>query len=251
MTDAQADAVLAEAHANDVGHLLCVAVDLESYPAVRELAQRYPEVYASVGLHPNHEAEQEPTVDQLIELAADPGVVAIGETGLDYFRSEGELEWQRDRFRLHISAAKQANKPLIIHSRNAREDTIRLLREEGADAVGGVMHCFVEDYATAEAAMEMGFYISFSGIVTFKNAKVVQGAAREVPLQRLLVETDAPYLAPVPYRGKPNQPAYVRHTAEFLAALRGESYAELAEQTTQNFFTLFRDAEPASQFSPA
>lgn len=248
MDNAEADAVLDAAHANDVGHLLCVAVDLETYPGVLALAQRYPEVFASVGLHPNHETGSEPTVEQLIELAADPDVVAVGETGLDYFRSEGELEWQRERFRTHIRAAKQAEKPLIIHSRNAPADTIRILQEEGAAEVGGVMHCFVEDQATAEAAMAMNFYISYSGIVTFKNARQVQAAAREVPLERLLVETDAPYLAPVPYRGKPNQPAYVRHTAEFLAELRGEDYAQLAEQTTRNFFDLFRHARPASGY---
>jgi len=242
MEDAEADAVLAAAHDNDVDYLLCVAVDLDSYPAVLALAERYPEVFASVGVHPNHAIEREPTAGELAELAANPQVVAIGETGLDYFRSEGDLEWQRERFRTHIAAAKLAGMPLIIHSRDAREDTIRILREEGAGEVGGVMHCFVEDLATAEAAMDMNFYISYSGIVTFRNAREVQAAAREIPLDRLLVETDAPYLAPMPYRGKPNQPAYVRHTAEFLADLRNESYEELAAATTGNFFRLFRTA---------
>lgn len=242
MDTADADVVLAEAQASDVGHLLCVSVDLETWPPVLDLARRYPQVFASVGVHPNHEVEHEPDVDELVRLAADPDVVAIGETGLDYFRSEGDLEWQRERFRTHIRAAKQASKPLIIHSRDARTDTIRVLQEEGADAVGGVMHCFVEDLHTAEQAMELGFYISYSGIVTFKNATEVQAAAREIPLQRLLVETDSPYLAPMPYRGKPNQPAWVRHVAEFLAEMRGESYADLATATTNNFFALFKDA---------
>lgn len=246
MDNAEADAVLAAAHDNDVGHFLCVAVDLDTYPGVLELAQRYPEVFASVGVHPNHAVSEEPTAEHISELAADPYVIAIGETGLDYFRSEGDLEWQRDRFRTHIRAAKLAGKPIIIHSRDAREDTIRILEEEGADAVGGVMHCFVDDLKTAEAAMAMGFYISYSGIVTFRNATEVQAAAREIPLERLLVETDAPYLAPMPYRGKPNQPAYVRHTAEFLAELRNESYDELASATTANFFELFRDATPVT-----
>lgn len=244
MDNVEADAVLAAAYENDVGHLLCVAVDLDTFPEVLELARRHPRVFASVGVHPNHEVSTEPVAEQLAELAVNDDVVAIGETGLDYYRSEGELEWQRDRFRTHIQAAKLAGKPLIIHSRNAREDTIRLLREEGAEAVGGVMHCFVEDYATAAAAMDMGFYISYSGIVTFRNAKEVQAAAREIPLDRLLVETDAPYLAPMPYRGKANQPAYVKYTAEFLAELRHESYAELATRTTENFFRLFKDARP-------
>lgn len=246
MDNAEVDVVLAAAHDNDVGHLLCVAVDLDTWPGVLELARHYPEVFASVGVHPNHSVSAEPSAEQIAELASDPAVVAVGETGLDYFRSSGDLEWQRDRFRTHIQAAKLAGKPLIIHSRDAREDTIRLLQEEGADAVGGVMHCFVDDLTTAEAAMAMGFYISYSGIVTFRNAGEVQATARGIPLERLLVETDAPYLAPMPYRGKPNQPAYVRHTAEFLAELRNETYEELARATTVNFFRLFRDATPVT-----
>ncbi len=246
MDDAEADAVLAAAHDNDVGHLLCVAVDLDSYPEVLALAERYPQVFASVGVHPNHAVSEEPAAATIAELAANPAVVAVGETGLDYFRSSGDLDWQRERFRTHIRAARQAGKPLIIHSRDAPGDTIRILQEENAETVGGVMHCFVDDLATAESAMAMGFYISYSGIVTFKNAKAVQAAAREIPADRLLVETDAPYLAPMPYRGKPNQPAYVRYTAEFLADLRNESYDELAQATTANFFRLFQDAKPVT-----
>jgi len=196
-----------------------------------------------VGLHPNSQVEKEPLVDALAELANSTDVVAIGETGLDYYRSEGELEWQRQRFRTHIRAAKKVKKPLIIHSREARTDVIKILEEEGADNVGGVMHCFVDDWETAESAMKLGFYISFSGIVTFKNAKEVQEVAKKVPLERLLIETDSPYLTPVPYRGKPNQPGYVRYVAEFLAELRNEEYAAIAEQTTANFFQLFKAAK--------
>lgn len=246
MDDASADTVLQVAQVNDVGYFLCVSIDLESFPQVRALAEDYPQVFASAGVHPNTDLETEPETEDIVELATDPSVVAVGETGLDYYRSTGHLEWQRERFRRHIQAANLIGKPLIIHSRNAREDTIRILREEGADAVGGVMHCFVEDLHTAHQAMELGFYISYSGIVTFKNAKDVQTTAREIPLDRLLVETDAPYLAPMPYRGKPNRPAYVRHVAEFLAELRGESYEQLAEATTENFFRLFRAAERVS-----
>ena len=234
---------LADAAAVGVGHVLCVGVDLESFPAVLALAQRFPNVWASVGIHPNGETGvRDTSVEELCAIARDPRVVAIGETGLDYFHQQGDTTLQHARFRLQIRAARAAGKPLVIHTRDAAADTLRLMREEGADAVGGVMHCFVEDWATAEAAMELGFYVSFSGIVTFKNASALQEVARKVPLDRLLVETDAPWLAPMPRRGKPNEPAYVRHTAEFLAQLRGEDYATLAAATTRNFFTLFRDA---------
>ncbi len=226
------------ARENGVSRFLCVAIDRGNIPDVLNIAERFDDVYASVGIHPN-EDEQAVTAEELVELASHPRVIAIGETGLDYFRSEGDLAWQHDRFRAHIAAAKQCNKPLIIHSREARADTLRLLREEGADAVGGIMHCFVEDWDTAKQAMEMGFYISFSGIVTFKNAEELREVARQVPIERLLVETDAPYLAPVPHRGKSNQPAYVRHVAEFLAELRGEAIDELANRTTENFNRLF------------
>lgn len=242
MDDAAGD-ILAAAKEQGVSHFLCVAIDLETYPELLELARRYPQVFASVGVHPNTSTDHEPSAAELAQLASDPEVVAIGETGLDYYRSSGDLKWQRDRFRTHIDAARQADKPLIIHSRDARGDTTRLLKEEGAEAVGGVMHCFVDDWHTAQEAMDLGFYISFSGIVTFKNAKEVQDVARQIPLDRLLVETDAPYLAPMPYRGKPNQPAYVYHTARFLAELRGEDFEKLAGQTTENFFNLFKNAE--------
>ena len=241
--DTHIDDVLNTAKQLDVGHMLCVSVDLDTWPKILELAQKHANIFASVGLHPNSQVEKEPLVDALAELANSTDVVAIGETGLDYYRSEGELEWQRQRFRTHIRAAKKVEKPLIIHSREARTDVIKILKDEGADNVGGVMHCFVDDWETAESAMNLGFYISFSGIVTFKNAKEVQEVAKKVPLERLLIETDSPYLTPVPYRGKPNQPGYVRYVAEFLAELRNEEYAAIAEQTTVNFFQLFKAAK--------
>ena len=209
--DFPVDEVMAKARELDVSHMLCVSIDLESFPQVLQLAKQYDHVFASVGVHPNSEVQSEPTVEQLADQAAEDQVIAIGETGLDYFRSKGDLDWQRDRFRVHIRAAKSSNKPLIIHSRDAREDVVRILAEEGADQVGGVMHCFVDDWETAQKAMELNFYISFSGIVTFKNAREVQAVAKQVPLQRLLVETDSPYLAPVPYRGKTNQGRGIQH----------------------------------------
>lgn len=225
-----------------VGYMLCVSVDLESYPQVLEFARQYKQVFASVGVHPNTKTSHEPGVDQLLEYAGDPEVVAIGETGLDYYRSSGDLEWQKDRFRNHIRAARQIDKPLIIHSRDASGDLLRIMKEEKACDVGGVMHCFVDDWETAEQAIDMNFYISFSGIVTFKNAREVQGVAKKVPDNRLLVETDSPYLAPVPYRGKPNQPGYVYYVANYLADLRSENFDQLAAQTTDNFFKLFSHA---------
>lgn len=231
--------VLQQAEENGVGRFLCVAIDRGNIPDVIAIAERFDNVYASVGVHPNEEDPNEVTAEELIALADHPKVIAIGETGLDYFRSEGDLAWQQQRFRNHIAAAKACSKPLIIHSREAREDTIRLMQEEGAQAAGGIMHCFVEDWETAQQAMEMDFYISFSGIVTFRNAEALREVARQVPADRLLVETDSPYLAPVPHRGKSNQPAYVRHVAEFLAELRGVSFEELSAQTTGNFNRLF------------
>jgi TatD DNase family protein len=233
------NAVIASAKALGVEHMLCVSVDLDTYPEILSLAEQHERIYASVGVHPNTTMQEEVTQETLVELASNEHVIAIGETGLDYFRSEGDLEWQRDRFRTHIKAAKSVNKPLIIHTRNVGDDITRILKEEGADKVGGVMHCFVEGWDTAQKAMEMNFYISFSGIVTFKNAKEVQEVAKQVPLERMLVETDSPYLTPVPYRGKPNQPGYTRYVAEFIAELKGISFEQVAEQTTANFFNLF------------
>ncbi len=236
------DKILSTAKENDVTHMLCVSVELESYPEILELAKNHECISASVGVHPNTQTAHEPSVDSLIELALDPDVVAIGETGLDYFRSEGELEWQRERFRTHIRAAKKIDKPLIIHCREAKDDVIRILKEEGADEVGGVMHCFVEDWKTAQKAMDINFRISFSGIVTFKNALPLKEVAKQVPLDMLLVETDSPYLAPVPYRGKTNQPAFVKHVAEHIAELRNCTYVEVAEASTNNFYELFTHA---------
>lgn len=229
-----------------VGHALCVSVTLDKFPEVLALATEFDNFYASVGVHPDYEDIDEPTVLQLVSLAAHPKIVAIGETGLDYFRLTGDLEWQRERFRKHIRAAIQAQKPLIIHTRSAAEDTLRIMAEEGADQIGGVMHCFTENLQVAHAAIEMGFYISFSGIVTFKNATQIKEVAQSIPLDKILVETDSPYLAPVPFRGKTNQPAYVQHVAQEIANLRGVSYAQVAEATTHNFFQLFKHARVES-----
>ncbi len=239
MIQAGAAAVIDAARRNGVVHMLVVAVDLETAPALLELARSFDGLSASVGVHPNARDGEEPDVARLAALASDPDVIAIGETGLDYFRSQGDLGWQHERFRTHIRAARAAGKPLIIHSREARTDVIRILAEEGADEVGGIMHCFVDDWDTARAAMDLNFLISFSGIVTFRNATDLQDVARRVPLDRMLVETDAPYLAPVPHRGRENQPAYVLHVAEQLAALRGATVADIGNATTDNFFRLF------------
>lgn len=231
---------------NGVSHALCVSVDLPDFPQVLNLAETYPNVFASVGVHPDYEDTPEPSVEQLAAMSDHPKIVAIGETGLDYYRLQGDLEWQRERFRVHIRASRATGKPLIIHTRSASDDTVRIMREEGAGTnaggAAGVMHCFTESLQVAEAAMEMGFYISFSGIVTFKSAKELQAVARAVPLERMLIETDSPYLAPVPYRGKMNEPGYVRHVAEFLADLKGEPLERVAQQTTDNFFQLFKIA---------
>lgn len=231
--------VLANMASHGVSHALCVSVSLEGFPGVLALAESHPNLFASVGVHPDHREGEEPTQSRLVELAAHSRVVAIGETGLDYYRLTGDLEWQRERFRTHILAARQSGKPLIIHTREAATDTLRLMREEGADKAGGVMHCFTETWDTAKAALDLGFHISFSGIVTFRNAAPLRDVAAKVPLDRLLVETDAPYLAPVPYRGKTNQPAFVRQVAEEVARVRGVPVENLAEATSANFFNLF------------
>ena len=227
---------------NHVGHALCISVTLPDFPQVLALAENNDNFYASVGVHPDYENIEEPTVEELTRLANHPKVIAIGETGLDYFRLTGDLEWQRTRFRNHIRAAITTGKPLIIHTRNAAEDTLRIMREENAQKVGGVMHCFTENLEVAEQAIALGFYISFSGIVTFKNAAAIKEVAKAVPLDRILVETDSPYLAPIPYRGKINQPSYVKHVAEEIARLRGISLEEISAATTENFFRLFKHA---------
>jgi len=225
--------------ANQVSNALCVSVDLEKFPQILSLAEQHDNIYASVGVHPDYELETEPTQEELVRLARHPKVVAIGETGLDYFRLTGDLEWQRKRFRTHIRAAVESGKPLIIHTRSASADTLRLMQEEGADKIGGVMHCFTESLEVALAAIDMNFYISFSGIVTFKKALEIKEVATRIPLERMLIETDSPYLAPVPFRGKLNQPGYVKHVAEEIAKLRGISVEEVGEATSANFRKLF------------
>jgi TatD DNase family protein len=234
--------VLLRMQDNGVGAALCIAVNLEDFPGVLALVESDSRLFASVGVHPEYTDVTEPSVDQLIGLAAHPKVVAIGETGLDYYWQKDRPEWQRERFRNHIRAAKHCGKPLIVHTRESAEDTLRVLREEGADAVGGVMHCFTESWEIAEQALALGFYLSFSGIVTFKNATIVKEVAQKCPLDRLLVETDSPYLAPMPYRGKPNEPAYVRYVAEEIARLRAIPVETIIQTTTDNFFSLFKHA---------
>jgi TatD DNase family protein len=230
--------------ANRVDRALCVSVTLEDFPRVLALAEAHPHLYASVGVHPDHREAREPDVATLVALADHPRVIAIGETGLDYYRTEGDPAvlngWQRERFRVHVRAARATGKPLIVHTRSASDDTVAILREEGADAVGGVMHCFTETWEVARAALDLGFFISLSGIVTFRNAEALREVARQVPLDRLLIETDSPYLAPVPHRGKPNEPGFVRHVGEFLAALKGIETERFAAVTTENFDRCFK-----------
>lgn len=237
--DGDLSAAVQAAHDAGVEHILNVCIDLETAGEVIALAEKYEHVTASVGLHPSDKADVEPTVEALKALASHPKVVAIGETGLDYYYNDSGLDLMRERFRMHIRAARELNKPLIIHTRDAREDTIRIMQEEHAHECRGVMHCFTESVEMADQAMELGFYISFSGIVTFKNAKNVQAVAEHVPLERMLIETDAPYLTPMPYRGKPNEPAYVQHVAEKIAELKNVPVEEVAAQTTRNFYDLF------------
>jgi len=228
---------------NNVKRALCVSVNLTAWPNLIQFVEQHDNLWGSVGVHPDYENEVEPTVEDLVERSHHPKVVAIGETGLDYFRLQGDLDWQRERFRVHIRAARLAKLPLIIHTRSASEDTLKIMREEGADEFGGVMHCFTESLAVAEASITLGFYISLSGIVTFKNATDLQAVAQAVPLERLLIETDSPYLAPAPFRGKRNDPSLVRHVAEKVAELRGISFEAVAEATTHNFYQLFSKAQ--------
>ena len=237
--------VLANMEAAKVSHALCVSVDIPDFPNVLKLAQENANLYASVGVHPDYEDTPEPTEEFLVDTASkNPKIVAIGETGLDYYRmgdrSYESMEWQRDRFRTHIRAALKAKKPLIIHTRSASADTIQIMKEEGADAIGGVMHCFTESYVVAKEAMDLGFYVSFSGIVTFKSAKDLQETCKKIPLERMLIETDSPYLAPIPYRGKTNEPAWVSKVGEFIADLKGVPINVLADQTSKNFYQCFQ-----------
>ncbi|KTD20627.1 TatD family hydrolase [Legionella londiniensis] len=236
------DEVIKKAHDNGVQGFLCVCIELDELPMLHQLANRYSNLYISAGIHPNIESQEEPSAEKLAALASHPACIAIGETGLDYYRTEGESakELQRLRFRNHIRASIISKKPLIIHTRTASDDTLRLMKEENASIIGGVMHCFAEDWEFAKRALDLGFYISFSGIVTFRNAEKLQEVAKKVPIDRILVETDAPYLAPVPYRGKQNHPALVKYVAQKLSELRATSYDRLAEMTTENFFRCFR-----------
>lgn len=228
---------------NRVTHALCASVNLEELPGLLEMASAHQNIFASAGVHPDYQDAEEPSEDDLCELAKHPKVVAVGETGLDYFRLTGDLEWQRQRFRTHIRAARRCSKPLIIHTRAAADDTIRLMREEQAGEAGGVMHCFTETREVARAALDLNFYISFSGIVTFKSARDLKEVAQMVPLDRMLIETDSPYLAPAPHRGKTNEPAWVLHVAEEIARLRGISSEAVGQATTDNFFRLFGGAK--------
>ena len=232
--------VLQRMQDNRVGLALCIGVNLEDFPKVLALAEAEERLYATVGVHPEYTDVAEPTEEQLLTLASHPKVVAIGETGLDYYWQKDKPEWQRERFRTHIRAAKRCGKPLVVHTRESAVDTLRLMAEEGADAVGGVMHCFTENWEVARQALDLGFHLSFSGIVTFKSAKDLKEVARRVPLERMLIETDSPYLAPMPHRGKRNEPAFVRHVAEEIASLRGVSKELVGEATSRNFRELFR-----------
>ncbi|WXU00215.1 MAG: putative metal-dependent hydrolase YcfH [Catillopecten margaritatus gill symbiont] len=233
------ESLITHAKTLSVEEFLCVCIDLEHFEEVFSLARKYPQIYASVGVHPCELEGQDPSVEELLVLAEHDKIIAIGETGLDYFHVEKDTaDWQRDRFRRHIAASNQSGKPMIIHTRNAREDTIQIMQEEKAEK--GVMHCFSENWDMAKKAMDLGFYISFSGIVTFKSAEELREVAKKTPLDRMLVETDSPYLTPVPFRGKPNSPAYTYYTAEKIAEIRGESIETIAEATTNNFNKLFK-----------
>ena len=234
------DAVVAAMREHQVSHALCISVTLQDFPQVRAIAERFDHIYGTVGVHPDYPDVPEVGVEELVRLAGHPKIVAIGETGLDYYRIRENNDWQRERFRTHIRAARRCGKPLVVHTRDASADTLRIMREEEASDIGGVMHCFTGDWETAQAAMDLGFYISFSGIVTFKNALALKEVARQVPLERMLVETDSPYLAPVPHRGKTNEPALVRYVAAEIARLRGIDVGQVSEQTTKNFFNLFK-----------
>lgn len=244
---ARLDEIRAAMAAADVDRALCICTTLEEFESVHALAMAHDNFWASVGVHPDNEDVMEPTEGTLCEWAARPRVVGIGETGLDYYRLNGrsvaDMEWQRERFRVHIRAARATGKPLIIHTRSASEDTLAILREEGGEQAGGVFHCFTETEAVARAALDLGFHISFSGILTFKNAADLRDVAKFVPMDRLLIETDSPYLAPVPYRGKVNQPAYVPHVAAQLAELKDCSAEDIGRATSTNFERLFKVAE--------
>lgn len=242
--DGDFDAMMRAAEAAGVGHMLCIGVDMESFPNVLATAETWPQVYATVGVHPLYRKSRPATREELVEQARHPKVVAIGETGLDYFYAGDDPSWQHERFITHIQAARDTGLPLVIHTRDARADTLALLREHGGGQVRGVLHCFTEDLAMAKAAIEMGFMISISGIVTFANAEALRDVVRALPLEALLIETDSPWLAPVPHRGKPNEPRFVAQVAAQVAALKGVSPETVARTTRDNFFRLFNKAQP-------
>lgn len=234
------DAVVHRALDAKIEHMLCVCTELDEVPQLRAIVDSYPNITFSVGVHPNYTPKQPVLFEQLLTLSEHEKCIALGETGLDYFRQDDDTQWQRERFGLHIEAAKQAQKPIIIHTRQAQEDTLMIMKDHQARDVGGVMHCFTETWDMAKKAMDLGFYISFSGIVTFKNATQLQEVAKKVPLDRMLIETDCPYLAPAPHRGKQNEPSFVKYVAEFIATLRQEPVEIIAQQTTDNFYRLFK-----------
>lgn len=240
------NAMMTATRAAGVSHMLCIGVDLETFPNVRMLAEQYENIHCTVGVHPLYKDSREPTVEALVALAAHPSVVAIGETGLDYFYAKGDTCWQRQRFHAHIAAAAQTGLPLVIHTRDARDDTIRMLREAGPGAVTGVLHCFTESQQMANEALDLGFYISISGIVTFSSAQSLRDIVKTLPLDRLLIETDSPWLAPAPHRGKTNEPRYVVEVAKLVADLKGIAVQELIDITRRNFFTLFDRASAES-----
>lgn len=236
-------AMMAASEEAGVSHMLCIGVDLETFPNVQALAEQYPHVFASVGVHPLYKESREPSVAELLERAAHPKVIAIGETGLDYFYAKEERDWQKRYFIAHIQAARETGLPLVVHTRGAKDDTLNLLREHGGGEVKGVLHCFTEDLDMALQAIDLGFYISISGIVTFRNAQSLRDTVKALPIEKLLIETDSPWLAPVPFRGKPNEPRFVANVAECLAELKGVTVEQLGQITADNFFTLFEKAQ--------
>lgn len=237
------DIAMQEAADCGVSHILCIGIDLDTVDQVINLAEAYPNVYATVGSHPLYQESRAPSVDELVNLSQHPKVIGIGETGLDYFYVKGDTSWQAERFISHIQAAKSVDLPLVIHTRAAKEDTLSLLREYGEGQAKGVLHCFTEDLDMAQQAVDMGFYISISGIVTFNNAHELRAVVEAIPLERLLIETDAPWLTPAPHRGKPNEPKYVSIVAKKIAELKNISIEEVAAKTSDNFFTLFHKAQ--------
>lgn len=236
---------LAAARTRGVEHVVCIGIDLENIAHVVSLTEQYHQVFATVGVHPLYRDSREPDLDELLQWSNHPKIIGIGETGLDYFYGEGDLSWQQDRFRVHIQAARETKLPLVIHTRGAKQDTLDYLKQVGGDQVNGVLHCFTEDLDMAKRAIDLGFLISISGIVTFRNADELRAVVKSLPLDRILVETDSPWLAPVPHRGKKNEPQYVFEVAKKISEIKGVDIEEVAQVTTDNFFQLFQKANPA------